>query len=126
MIKMGRIQGYGGRVLGWTVHNASTGGPASSLGTETGCGLQVLVAGPTYPLCTALRVQRVDKLATLLPLSKTFMTAFLGIGGQDRAQLIIVTKIKTGTQYAVNKNEETQLNCQHWRRHEQETSKTGS
>ena len=35
-------------------------------------------------------VQRGDKLATLLPLSKTPMTAFLGIGGQDRAQLIIV------------------------------------
>ena len=87
---MGRIQGYGGRVLGWTVHNASTGGPAGSLGTETGCGLQKLVADPAYPLCTALRVQRGDKLATLLPLSKTPMTAFLGIGGQDRAQLIIV------------------------------------
>ena len=90
MIKMGRIQGYGGRVLGWTVHNASTGGPAGSLGTETGCGLQVLVAGPTYPLCTALLVQRGDKLATLLPLSKTPMTAFLAIGGQDRAQLFII------------------------------------
>ena len=86
---MGRIQGYRGRVLGWTVHNASTGGPAGSLGTETGCGLQVLVSGPADPLCTALLVQRGDKLATLLPLSKTPMTAFLGIGGQDRAQLII-------------------------------------
>ena len=92
---MGRIQGYGGRVLGWTVHNASTGGPAGSLGTETGCGLQKLVVDPAYPLCMALRVQRGDKLATLLPLSKTPMTAFLGIGGQDRAQLIIIIIIIT-------------------------------
>ena len=59
------------------------------------CGLQKLVADPAYPLCTALRVQRGDKLATLLPLSKTPMTAFLGIGGQDRAQLIIIIIIIT-------------------------------
>ena len=67
------------------------GVPQALWGLKLGrCGLQKLVADPAYPLCTALRVQWGDKLATLLPLSKTPMTAFLGIGGQDRAQLIIV------------------------------------